>query len=77
MSLWVFANRGQKRRYKDTEELPEASANQTGDLAQGLPSRRSAAKTGAAIYETNRIANVKAKKPSRTSQVHQIPTDNA
>ena len=62
---------GQKRRYKDTlkNSLKRLQVNPTAweELAQDRCAWRRAVKTGAAIYEANRIAAAKAKRTARKS----------
>nr|VZI26820.1 unnamed protein product [Spirometra erinaceieuropaei] len=64
--------RGQIRRYKDTlkSSLKCLQINPTNweELALDRPSWRRTVKTGAAIYEANRIAAAKAKREARKSQ---------
>ncbi|VDL90660.1 unnamed protein product [Schistocephalus solidus] len=63
---------GPKRNYKDTLKnyLKQLQINSATweDLAQGRISWRRAKKTGAAIYEANRITTAKAKKAPLKSQ---------
>nr|VZI42958.1 unnamed protein product [Spirometra erinaceieuropaei] len=63
---------GQIRRYKDTlkSSLKRLQINPTNweELARDRPTWRRTVKTGAAIYETNRIAAAKAKREARESQ---------
>ncbi|VDL95557.1 unnamed protein product [Schistocephalus solidus] len=72
---------GQKRRYKDTlkKSLKHLQINPAiwEDLAQDRPAWRLSMKTGAAIYEANRIAAAKAKRVACNSQVPRIKTVNA
>ncbi|BHF70004.1 hypothetical protein SprV_0301305200 [Sparganum proliferum] len=60
---------GQIRRYKDTvkSSLKRLQINPTNweDLAQDRPTWRRTGKTGAAIYEANRIAAAKVKREAR------------
>nr|VZI33818.1 unnamed protein product [Spirometra erinaceieuropaei] len=62
---------GQIRRYKDTlkSSLKRLQINPTNweDLARDCPTWRRTVKTGAAIYEANRIAAAKAKREARKS----------
>ncbi|VDL98625.1 unnamed protein product [Schistocephalus solidus] len=71
----------QKRRYKDTlkKSLKQLQINQATweDLAQDRPAWRRSVKTGAAIYEANRITTAKAKRAARKSPAPQINTANA
>nr|VZI46091.1 unnamed protein product [Spirometra erinaceieuropaei] len=68
--------RGQIRRYKDTlkSSLKRLHINPTnwGELARDRPTWRRTVKTGAAIYEANRIAAAKAKREARKSQIRPI-----
>nr|VZI06128.1 unnamed protein product [Spirometra erinaceieuropaei] len=70
---------GQIRRYKDTlkSTLKRLQINPTNweDLAHDRPTWRRTVKTGAAIYEANRIAAAKVKRGARKSQ--QRPFRNA
>nr|VZI53952.1 unnamed protein product [Spirometra erinaceieuropaei] len=63
---------GQIRRYKDTlkSSLKRLQINPTNwdELALDRPTWRGTVKTGAAIYEANRIAAAKAKREARKSQ---------
>nr|VZI32172.1 unnamed protein product [Spirometra erinaceieuropaei] len=65
---------GQIRRYKDTlkSSLKLLQINRTNweELALDRPTWRRTVKTGAAIYEANRIAAAKAKREVRKSQLH-------
>nr|VZI28355.1 unnamed protein product [Spirometra erinaceieuropaei] len=64
---------GQMRRYKDTlkSSLKRLQINPTNweKLARDRPTWRRTVKTGAAIYEANRIAAAKAKREARKSQL--------
>nr|VZI51274.1 unnamed protein product [Spirometra erinaceieuropaei] len=64
---------GQIRRYKDTlkSSLKCLQINSTNweEFALDRPTWRRTVKTGAAIYETNRIAAAKAKREARISQL--------
>nr|VZI26156.1 unnamed protein product [Spirometra erinaceieuropaei] len=66
----------QIRRYKDTlkSSLKRLQINPTNweELARDRPTWRRAVKTGAAIYEANRIAAAKVKREARKSQVRPI-----
>nr|VZI17359.1 unnamed protein product [Spirometra erinaceieuropaei] len=70
---------GQIRRYKDTlkSSLKRLQINPTNweELALDRPTWRRTVKTGAAIYEANRIAAAKAKREARKSQLR--PVGNA
>nr|VZI14669.1 unnamed protein product [Spirometra erinaceieuropaei] len=70
---------GQIRRYKDTlkSSLKCLQINPTNweELALDRPTWRKTVKTGAAIYEANRIAAAKAKREARKSQLR--PVSNA
>nr|VZI48646.1 unnamed protein product [Spirometra erinaceieuropaei] len=70
---------GQIRRYKDTlkSSLKRLQINPTNwdELAIDRPTWRRTVKTGAAIYEANRIAAAKAKRETRKSQLP--PVHNA
>nr|VZI44769.1 unnamed protein product [Spirometra erinaceieuropaei] len=70
---------GQIRRYKDTlkSSLKRLQINPTNweELARDRPTWRRTVKTGAAIYEANRIAAAKAKREARKSQLR--PGHNA
>nr|VZI06148.1 unnamed protein product [Spirometra erinaceieuropaei] len=70
---------GQIRRYKDTlkSSLKHLQINPTNweELALDRPTWRRTVKTGAAIYEANRIAAAKAKREARKSQLR--PVSNA
>nr|VZI41450.1 unnamed protein product [Spirometra erinaceieuropaei] len=70
---------GQIRRYKDTlkSSLKCLQINPTNweELALDRPTWRRTVKTGAAIYEANRIAAAKAKREARKSQLR--PVSNA
>nr|VZI25059.1 unnamed protein product [Spirometra erinaceieuropaei] len=63
---------GQIRRYKDTlkSSLKRLQINPTNweELARDRPTWRRTVKTGAAIYEANRIAAAKVKREARKSQ---------
>nr|VZI16231.1 unnamed protein product [Spirometra erinaceieuropaei] len=67
---------GQIRRYKDTlkSSLKRLHINPTNweELARDRPTWRRTVKTGAAIYEANRIAAAKAKREARKSQLRPI-----
>nr|VZI46089.1 unnamed protein product [Spirometra erinaceieuropaei] len=67
---------GQIRRYKDTlkTSLKRLQINQTNweELARDRPTWRRTVKTGAAIYEANRIAAAKAKREARKSQLRPV-----
>nr|VZI31861.1 unnamed protein product [Spirometra erinaceieuropaei] len=67
---------GQIRRYKDTlkSSLKRLQINPTNweDLARDRPTWRITLKTGAAIYEANRIAAAKAKREARKSQLRPV-----
>nr|VZI25899.1 unnamed protein product [Spirometra erinaceieuropaei] len=67
---------GQIRRYKDTlkSSLKRLQINPTNweELARDRPTWRRTVKTGAAIYETNRIAAAKVKREARKSQLRPI-----
>nr|VZI41720.1 unnamed protein product [Spirometra erinaceieuropaei] len=67
---------GQIRRYKDTlkSSLKRLQINPTNweELARDRPTWRRTVKTGAAIYEANRIAAAKAKGEARKSQLRPI-----
>ncbi|BHF85929.1 hypothetical protein SprV_1002910500 [Sparganum proliferum] len=64
---------GQIRRYKDTlmSSLKRLQLNPThwNELALDRPTWRRTVKTGAAIYEANRIAAAKVKREARKSQI--------
>nr|VZI31795.1 unnamed protein product [Spirometra erinaceieuropaei] len=70
---------GQIRRYKDTlkSSLKRLQINPTNweELARDRPTWRRTVKTGAVIYEANRIAAAKVKREARKSQV--CPIRNA
>nr|VZI06690.1 unnamed protein product [Spirometra erinaceieuropaei] len=70
---------GQIRRYKDTlkSSLKRLQINPTNwkELALDRPAWRRTVKTGAPIYEANRIAAAKAKREARKSQIR--PVSNA
>ncbi|VDL88117.1 unnamed protein product [Schistocephalus solidus] len=72
---------GQKRRYKDTLKklLKQLQINPATweDLAQDRPVWRRSVRTGAAIYEANRVATAKAKRAARQSQAPRINTASA
>nr|VZI27100.1 unnamed protein product [Spirometra erinaceieuropaei] len=67
---------GQIRRYKDTlkSSLKGLQINPTNweEIANDRPTWRWAVKTGAAIYEANRIAAAKVKREARKSQVRPV-----
>nr|VZI33625.1 unnamed protein product [Spirometra erinaceieuropaei] len=67
---------GQIRRYKDTlkSSLKRLQINPTNweEFALDRPTWRRTVKTGAAIYEANRIAAVKAKREARKSQLRPV-----
>nr|VZI43013.1 unnamed protein product [Spirometra erinaceieuropaei] len=67
---------GQTRRYKDTLKsyLKRLQINPTNceELALDRPTWRRTVKTGAAIYEANRIAAAKAKREARKSQLRPV-----
>nr|VZI51731.1 unnamed protein product [Spirometra erinaceieuropaei] len=67
---------GQIRRYKDTlkSSLKHLQINPTNweELARDRPTWRRTVKTGAAIYEANRIAAAKAKREARKSQLRPV-----
>nr|VZH93471.1 unnamed protein product [Spirometra erinaceieuropaei] len=67
---------GQIRRYKDTlkSSLKRLQINPTNwqELARDRPTWRRTVKTGAAIYEANRIAAAKAKREARKSQLRPV-----
>nr|VZI47121.1 unnamed protein product [Spirometra erinaceieuropaei] len=67
---------GQIRRYKDTlkSSLKRLQINPTNweELARDRPTWRRTVKTGAAIYEENRIAAAKAKREARKSQLRPV-----
>ncbi|BHF82974.1 hypothetical protein SprV_0802611400 [Sparganum proliferum] len=64
------------RRYKDTlkSSLKRLQINPTNweELALDRPTWRRTVKTGAAIYEANRIAAAKVKREARKSQVRPV-----
>nr|VZI31266.1 unnamed protein product [Spirometra erinaceieuropaei] len=72
---------GQIRRYKDTlkSSLKRLQINLTKweELALDRPTWRRTVKTGAAIYEANRIAAVKVKRETRKSQLRPIRNGDA
>ncbi|BHF63256.1 hypothetical protein SprV_0200624800 [Sparganum proliferum] len=72
---------GQIRRCKDTlkSSLKRPQINPTNweDLARDRPTWMRTVKTGAAIYEANRIAAAKAKREARKSQLRPPRTANA
>ncbi|BHF69189.1 hypothetical protein SprV_0301223200 [Sparganum proliferum] len=72
---------GQIRRYKDTlkSSLKRLQINPTNweELALGRPIWRRTVKTGAAIYEANRIAAAKVKREARKSQVRPVRNADA
>nr|VZH98236.1 unnamed protein product [Spirometra erinaceieuropaei] len=67
---------GQIRRYKDTlkSSLKRLQINPTNweELARDRPTWRRTVKTGAAIYEANRIAAAKVKREARKSQLRPV-----
>nr|VZI48617.1 unnamed protein product [Spirometra erinaceieuropaei] len=67
---------GQIRRYKDTlkSSLKRLQIHPTNweELARDRPTWRRTVKTGAAIYEANRIAAAKAKREARKSQLRPV-----
>nr|VZI29195.1 unnamed protein product [Spirometra erinaceieuropaei] len=67
---------GQIRRYKDTlkSSLKRLQINPTNweELARDRPTWRRTVKTGAAIYEANRIAAAKEKREARKSQLRPV-----
>nr|VZI47175.1 unnamed protein product [Spirometra erinaceieuropaei] len=67
---------GQIRRYKDTlkSSLKRLQINPTNweELARDRPTWRRTVKTGAAIYEANRIAAAKTKREARKSQLRPV-----
>nr|VZI49685.1 unnamed protein product [Spirometra erinaceieuropaei] len=67
---------GQIRRYKDTlkSSLKRLQINPTNweELARDRPTWRRTVKTGAAIYEANRMAAAKAKREARKSQLRPV-----
>ncbi|BHF61126.1 hypothetical protein SprV_0100409700 [Sparganum proliferum] len=80
----VTGSRGQGgrfRRYTDTlkSSLKRLQVNSTNceGLARDRPTWRRTVKTGAAIYEANRIATVKAKREARKSQLRPPRNGNA
>ncbi|BHF85291.1 hypothetical protein SprV_1002845400 [Sparganum proliferum] len=72
---------GQIRRYKDTlkSSLMRLHINPTNweELALDRPTWRRTVKTGAAIYEANRIAAAKVKREARTSQLRPVRNADA
>ncbi|BHF77314.1 hypothetical protein SprV_0602041800 [Sparganum proliferum] len=72
---------GQIRRYKDTlkSSLKRLQLNPTNweELALDRPTWRRRVKTGAAIYEANRIAAAKVKREARKSQVRPVRNADA
>uniref|UniRef100_A0A183TFT0 Endo/exonuclease/phosphatase domain-containing protein n=1 Tax=Schistocephalus solidus TaxID=70667 RepID=A0A183TFT0_SCHSO len=72
--------RGQIRRYKDTlkKSLKQLQINPATweDLAQDRPVWRESVKTGAAIYEADRVADIKSKRAACKSQSPRINTAN-
>ncbi|BHF78171.1 hypothetical protein SprV_0602128300 [Sparganum proliferum] len=72
---------GQIRRYKDTlkSSLKRLQINPTNweELALDRPTWRRTVKTGAAIYEANRIAAAKVKREARKSQVRPVRNADA
>ncbi|VDL98151.1 unnamed protein product [Schistocephalus solidus] len=71
---------GQKRSYKDTlkKSLKQLQINPATwkDVTQDRPAWRRSVKTGAVIYEANRIAAAKAKRVVRKSQAPRTNTAN-
>ncbi|BHF72906.1 hypothetical protein SprV_0401597700 [Sparganum proliferum] len=67
---------GQIRRYKDTlkSSLKRLQINPTNweELARDRPTWRRTVKTGAAMYEANRIAAAKVKREARKSQIRPV-----
>nr|VZI03355.1 unnamed protein product [Spirometra erinaceieuropaei] len=63
---------GQIRRYKDTLKGLQISPTNWEEHELDQPTWRRTVKTGAAIYETNRIAAAKAKREARKSQLRPI-----
>nr|VZI16997.1 unnamed protein product [Spirometra erinaceieuropaei] len=67
---------GQIRRYKDTLKSSlkrlQINPNNWEELARDRPAWRRTVKTGAAIYEANRIAAAKAKREARKSQLRPV-----
>ncbi|VDM01325.1 unnamed protein product [Schistocephalus solidus] len=72
---------GQKRRYKDTlkKSLKQLQINPATleDIAQDRTVWSRSVKSGAAIYEANRIATAKAKRAARKSQASRTNTVDA
>ncbi|BHF61317.1 hypothetical protein SprV_0100429100 [Sparganum proliferum] len=72
---------GQIRRYKDTlkSSLKRLQLNPTNweELALDRPTWRRTVKTGAAIYDANRIAAAKVKREARKSQVQPVRNADA
>nr|VZI46446.1 unnamed protein product [Spirometra erinaceieuropaei] len=72
---------GQILRYKDTlkSSLKRLQINPTNweELVLDRPTGRRAVKTGAAIYEANRIATAKAKRDARKSQLRLVRNADA
>ncbi|BHF61466.1 hypothetical protein SprV_0100444000 [Sparganum proliferum] len=72
---------GQIRRYKDTlkSSLKRLQTNPTNweELALDRPTWRRTVKTGAAIYEANRIAAAKVKREARKSQLRPVRNADA
>ncbi|BHF76209.1 hypothetical protein SprV_0501930700 [Sparganum proliferum] len=72
---------GQIRRYKDTlkSSLKSLQINPTNweELALDLPTWRRTVKTGAAIYEANRIAAAKVEREARKSQLRPVRNADA
>ncbi|BHF84933.1 hypothetical protein SprV_1002808700 [Sparganum proliferum] len=72
---------GQIRRYKDTlkSSLKRLQINSTNweELAHERPTWRRTVKTGAAIYEANRIAAAKVKRKARKSQAQPVRNADA
>nr|VZI11177.1 unnamed protein product [Spirometra erinaceieuropaei] len=72
---------GQSRRYMDTlkSSLKRLHINPTNweDLAHDRPTWRRTVRTGAAIYEANRIAAAKVKREACKSQLHPVRNADA
>nr|VZI19561.1 unnamed protein product [Spirometra erinaceieuropaei] len=72
---------GQIRRYKDTLKsslkLLQINPTKWEELALDRPTWRRTVKTGAAIYEANRIAAAKAKSEARKSQLRPVRNADA
>ncbi|BHF57900.1 hypothetical protein SprV_0100084600 [Sparganum proliferum] len=72
---------GQIRRYKDTlkSSLKRLQINPTNweEIAHDRPTWRRAVKTGATIYEANRIAAAKVKREARKSQLRPVRNADA